>query len=83
VSARASEKARALISDGCLRILEVNPDTGYVHARCRGDSGLTYELGRDPRNGQWRCTCKAATQFRRRCAHLIALQLVTADEGGT
>jgi hypothetical protein len=77
-SERASKKARQLISDGCLRIREVHD--GYVHARCRGDSGETYDLGRDPRSGQWRCTCKASSQFRRRCAHLIALQLVIEEK---
>lgn len=76
----SSDKARRLISDGHLTIVEVNPETGYIHATCEGDEGKTYHLGRDPRRGQWRCTCRAAVSFRRRCSHLIALQLVTKGD---
>jgi uncharacterized Zn finger protein len=69
---RAADKARRLLTEGRLMVIEINPHTGYVHARCRGDSGKLYDLGRDPHKGQWRCTCEA----RGECSHLQALKLV-------
>ena len=53
----------------------VEPEAGFVKAQCRGDSGV-YDLGRDPRNGEWRCTCQA----RGNCSHLQALKLVVVIE---
>lgn len=67
----AREKGRELLADGRLVVTRVEGD--LIVATCRGDSGAVYDLGFDPRNGQWRCTCPA----RGRCSHLIALQLVT------
>lgn len=52
-------------------------DTGWIIASCRGDSGEIYRLGWDPISLEWRCTCPASAQFRRRCSHLRALQSVT------
>jgi hypothetical protein len=43
-----------------------------IRARCRG-AGAVYDLAHDP-NAGWSCSCPAL----RRCAHLVALGLVTA-----
>lgn len=75
--ATAEDKAHRLLAEGRLTIERV--DSGIIVASCRGYSGGdVYKLGFDPREGgQWRCTCEANSTFRRRCSHLIALQLVT------
>lgn len=70
----AAVKARRLLQEGRLMIERIDPDSGFVKAQCRGDSGTVYNLGRDPRNGQWRCTCQAHGN----CSHLLALKLVVA-----
>jgi uncharacterized Zn finger protein len=75
-------KGRRLLTEGRLDIHKIEQgDRGLVWATCRGDSGASYTLGFDPRNLQWRCTCEA----RRRCSHLVALQLVVtrSTRGGT
>lgn len=74
--ANAEEKAHRLLAEGRLTIERV--DGGVIVASCRGYSGgEIYRLGFDPRDGgEWRCTCEASSKFRRRCSHLIALQLV-------
>jgi hypothetical protein len=51
----------------------VDPETRWVIAKCRGDSGEVYSLGHDPRRNQWRCTCR---ELRGKCSHLRALKLV-------
>ena len=51
--------------------------TGYVHAQVRGDSGEVYDLGRDPRKDEWRCTCP---ELKGNCSHLQALKLVVVIE---
>jgi len=71
----AQDKGRRLLTEGRL-IIERVDSTGYVQATCRGDSGEVYHLGFDPGRAQWRCTCPA----RSRCAHLVALQLVTVRQ---
>lgn len=73
----AADKGRRLLVEGRLIIVRVD-STGYIHAQCRGDSGEVYDLGFDPENTQWRCTCKA----RGTCSHLVALQLVTIRQQG-
>lgn len=65
-------KGRRLLNEGRLTITTVLGRK--IVATCKGDSGEIYYLGHDHRNGQWRCTCQA----RGRCAHLVALQLVTS-----
>lgn len=65
------EKGRRLLKEGRLTVLRVAD--GYVHAQCRGDSAEVYDLGFDSGKAQWRCTCQA----RSKCAHIVALQLVT------
>jgi uncharacterized Zn finger protein len=70
----ARAKGRRLLEEGRLTVERVDA-SGYVQATCRGDSAAVYHLGFDPGRGQWRCTCPA----RGRCAHLIALQLVTVQ----
>jgi enoyl-CoA hydratase/carnithine racemase len=48
-----------------------------IRAICRGD-GTVYRLGWDHVD-RWHCSCPAATD---RCAHLVALRLVTVRERG-
>jgi uncharacterized Zn finger protein len=73
MSENAAAKGRRLLVEGRLRVLAV--DAGTASAECRGDSGMTYVLGRDT-SGRWACSCEA----RGRCSHLIALMLVVALE---
>jgi hypothetical protein len=74
--ATAEEKAHRLLVEGRLTVQRVGG--GLVIASARGFSdGEVYQLGYDPKAGEWRCTCEASRTFRRRCSHLIALQLVT------
>ena len=65
-------KGRRLLTEGRLIVEKITAE-GLLIATCRGDSGAIYNLGYDPMRGEWRCTCPA----RGRCAHLVALQLVT------
>jgi uncharacterized Zn finger protein len=62
-------KGRRYVSEGRLTVTTVNPD--QVAATVRG-GGATYRCGHNRGIGWW-CTCPAKT----RCAHLVALQLVT------
>jgi hypothetical protein len=72
----AESKAHRILTEGRLTVERV--DGGAVVASCRGYSdGEVYRLGFDPNTMEWRCTCKASSEFHRRCSHLIALQLVT------
>lgn len=67
------QKARRYLTEGRLCVTSRNRQTGAIIATCRGTEG-TYDLGFDPKGrGEWRCTCPAP----RRCAHLVALRLVT------
>lgn len=69
----AAAKSLRLLTEGRLMVERVDPGTGLVVARVRGDSGEVYYLGHDPRNGEWRCSC---AEMKGRCSHLRALQLV-------
>ncbi len=62
-------KGRRYLGEGRLVVEYVAG--GVVRARCRG-GGAEYRLGRDARG--WWCSCPT----RGRCAHQVALQLVTA-----
>jgi uncharacterized Zn finger protein len=75
----AAEKGRALLIEGRLVVRRVDQHTGLIVAQCRGDSGEMYDLGYDPTNQQWRCTCR---EMKGKCSHLVALQLVTIRQGG-
>ena len=68
-------KGRRYLLEGRLTVERV--DGRSVVASCRGN-GDVYKLGFDPRARSWRCACPA----RRRCAHLVALQLVTRRPEG-
>lgn len=76
-------RALRILAEGRLTISRVDMD-GKVLAECRGlESGEIHQLGWDPRGrGRWGCTCQANATFRRRCSHLIALQLVVARQVG-
>ena len=69
----AAAKGRRLLTEGRLRVLAV--DAKSTSAECRGDSGMSYVLGRDT-SGRWECSCEA----KGRCSHLVALQLVVSLE---
>jgi hypothetical protein len=70
----AAIKARRYLSEVRLTVEQADANLGRVV--CRGD-GPVYETGWTSEFG-WSCSCPA----RRRCAHLIALQLVTVREQG-
>ena len=70
----SEEKARRYVSEGRLIVRELDEYAGTVIADCRGD-GAMYLLGRDGHG--WFCDCRARST---RCAHLLALRLVTALE---
>ncbi len=65
----AEAKARRYLCESRLCVLRV--DAERVEATCKG-SGALYRLGWSAARG-WFCNCAA----RGRCAHLIALQLIT------
>lgn len=69
----ARHKALRLLVSGRLTVLRKEGD--LVVAKCKGDHGIEYDLGFDPRNRQWRCTCEA----KRDCSHLRALWTVTTE----
>lgn len=71
----AATKARRLLPEGRLMVRRVDPEKGLglVWAQCRGDSGEVYDLGHDPNNGEWRCTC---AELKGDCSHILALKLV-------
>lgn len=65
----AEQRGRRLLTEGRLIVHTAGPS--YVDATCRGSGDVhtvTY------RRGGWHCTCPALG----RCAHLVALMLVTA-----
>ena len=67
------EKARRLLADGRLSVISVDRNRNYILAICKGDHD-TYQLGFNPATLDWMCECPAFGM----CAHLAALQLVTA-----
>ena len=62
----ADQKGARYLTEGRLRVIQVDEDDGVVMAECRGD-GRLYALGFDERG--WFCSCPAYG----RCAHLKAL----------
>lgn len=69
----AFDKGRRLLVEGRLIVRRAGPEG--ISALCRGDSGEMYRL--EYQRGGWSCSCPAFG----RCAHLIALQLVTLRPG--
>lgn len=69
VRENAAAKAVRYLAEGRVSVLHVNGST--VRASVRG-SGAFYETAHD--RGQWSCSCPSL----RACAHVLALQLVTA-----
>lgn len=67
----AETKGRRYLTEGRIEIIWAQV-LGTVVAKAHGETG-TYDCGFDAAMGEWRCTCEA----RGRCAHLVALQLVT------
>jgi|GEM_PF-2676860 len=67
------QKGRRYLVEGRLVVDLVAGDE--IRARCRG-GGAVYELGLF-NGGEWWCGCPA----RGRCAHLVALGLVTVARG--
>jgi hypothetical protein len=52
VRENAASKGRRLLTEGRLRVQAVDEDSGTASAECRGDSGMTYIVGRDEA-GRW------------------------------
>ena len=71
----AAAKGVRYLESGRLIVTVVTPT--LIEARCRGDSGVFYELGWVRRSGFW-CSCPAV---RDHCAHLVALRRVTLVPG--
>lgn len=72
MSESAEAKGRRYLTEGRLTLRKVAAH--QIDATCRG-SGDIYELGYT--RAGWSCGCPA----RGRCAHLVALQLVTVRGG--
>ena len=72
----ADVKARRLLVEARLRIIDADEEGGIVHAECRGDSGAIYHVGYDGER-RWHCSCPS---FGPRCSHVRSLQLVTVME---
>lgn len=66
----AEQKGQRYVVEGRLTVERL--DGRGIRARCRG-SGTVYALGYDGEG--WFCSCPART----RCAHLVALQLVSVE----
>jgi hypothetical protein len=66
------QKAGRYLLDGRLEVTYVRESPLRVSARCRGSDGHVYSVGRD--GSGWFCSCPARVA---RCAHVVALQLVT------
>jgi hypothetical protein len=64
----AERKGRRYLAEGRLIVEQV--DVVGIRATCRG-GGAVYSLGYE--NEHWHCDCPAVG----RCAHLVALMLVT------
>jgi hypothetical protein len=76
VSAETSDmKAHRLLTEGRLIVRTVGDPShpGRIVAECRGDSGMIYLLGYDPKAEEWRCQC---AEMKGNCSHLKALKLV-------
>ncbi len=69
----AEAKGRRYLTEGRLLIRSAGPDG--VRALCRGN-GEWYRVGYQ--RGGWSCDCPALG----RCAHLVAIMLVTTRPGG-
>lgn len=63
-------RGRRYLVEGRLTLMTLNMHRGIITARCVG-RGQTHHLGYNA-SGYW-CDCEA----RSRCAHLVALELVT------
>jgi len=63
------QKAKRLLSSGCVTVLEVTPER--VVARVAGDNG-EYEVTKT-RGDRFRCSCPS---LRWRCSHVVAVELV-------
>jgi uncharacterized Zn finger protein len=68
-------KAHRLLKEGRITVHRVGDGSRIIYAQARGDSAHIYDLGYDPRNQGWRCTCEA----RGECSHLVALKLITLE----
>jgi uncharacterized Zn finger protein len=69
----ALQKGLRYLTEGRLRVLEVDEHAGTAVAECRGN-GARYIVGHDLAG--WFCSCPA----RSTCAHMVALQHVVTLE---
>lgn len=70
----AATKGRRLLTEGRLRVLQVDEDDGTFSAEVRGDSARVYSVSFDVDG--WGCTCPT----RGLCSHIRACQLVVVME---
>ena len=76
-----TDKAHRYLIEGRLHVSHVSSiqdewcERFPIVAEIHGTTGV-YALGYDSSDDEWRCTCKANQEYRRECAHLIALRLV-------
>ena len=73
----AHTKARRLLVEGRVRVVQVSDDEGYVAAEVRGDSARVYGVGYEIGEG-WRCDCPTFGV----CSHVRAVQLVVIVRQG-
>jgi hypothetical protein len=75
----AHVKARRLLTEGRVRILNTSEDDGFVSAEVRGDSACVYNVRFEARDGGWSCTCPTLGVL---CLHVRAVQLVVVVSRG-
>jgi uncharacterized Zn finger protein len=69
----AASRGRRYLVEGRLHVRRA--DEHRILARCRGDSEAVYAVGYEREREGWFCTCPA----KRRCSHMVALQLVALE----
>jgi hypothetical protein len=67
----AAAKARRLLVEGRVRVVQSSEDDGYLMAEVRGDSARIYVVNYD--EDRWCCNCPTLGA----CSHIKALQLIT------
>lgn len=72
----AHAKARRLLVEGRVRVLEAHEDDGVFAAEVRGDHAALYVVSHDADG--WSCSCPT----RGECSHLLACELIVVF-GGT
>ncbi len=69
-------KARRLLTEGRVRVLNANEDDGFVSAEVRGDSARIYTVSYDAGDNGWRCSCPTVGV----CSHIRTVMLIVVCE---